>query len=380
VYGRQFILVAGYAPQEFRTRRIADLERRSRGGLLSDVDARNMSHALVMQDAREALDPHGQNVGDAFPLGDVFINATSRQEAEMMVRRFINALFGSNEVTPTHDEYGMYMAKSASLRSSDLSRQVGSAIFCDSGEVISLGCNEVPKAGGGTYWTGDSPDARDFVAGHDPNELQKIEILVDLLDRLKKGSHLSAALLEIEDPHEVAKRLLEDKTISSLSESRIMDLLEFGRIIHSEMSALCDAARKGIPVQGGRLYCTTFPCHLCAKQIVAAGISEVVFLEPYPKRYATELHRDSIVVDPMEKTEKVVFRPFIGISPYLYRDLFKKGKRKYSGGLAQKWNLGVRRPMIEVYFPSYFRAEAAVVSQMRDKLEAMIFQPGQHEG
>ena len=143
-----------------------------------------------------------------------------------------------------------------------------------------------------------------------------------------------------------------------------MDLLEFGRIIHSEMSALCDAARKGLSVQNATLYCTTFPCHLCAKQIVAAGIKEVVFLEPYPKSYATELHRDSIVVDPEGETAKVIFRPFIGIAPYRYRDLFEKGKRKYSGGSAQKWHQDVRRPMIEVYFPSYFRAEAAVVGQM----------------
>ena len=185
VYGRQFILVAAYAPQEMRTRRISEQERRSRGGLLSEVDAQNSAHDLVVQDAKESLDPHGQNVGDAFPLGDVFIDATSREAADKGVRRFINALFGSNEVTPSHDEYGMYMAKCASLRSSDLSRQVGSAIFRKSGEVITLGCNEVPKAGGGTYWFGDPSDARDFVAGHDPNELQKIEILVDILDRLK---------------------------------------------------------------------------------------------------------------------------------------------------------------------------------------------------
>src|SRR5207302_6230532 len=124
-----FVLVAAYAPQELRTRRIADLERRSRGGLLSEVDARNLSHALVMQDAKETLDPHGQNVGDAFPLGDVFIDATSRQTAEAMTRRFMNALFGSNEASPTHDDYGVYMAKSATLRWYDLCRPFGSAIF-----------------------------------------------------------------------------------------------------------------------------------------------------------------------------------------------------------------------------------------------------------
>ena len=371
VYGRQFILIAAYAPQELRARRIADLEKRSRGGLISDVDARNISYELVMQDAKEVLDPHGQNVGDAFPLGDVFIDATSRTKAEPMIRRFINALFGSNEVTPTHDEYGMYVAKSASLRSSDLSRQVGSAIFGQSGEVVTMGCNEVPKAGGGTYWTGDNQDARDIITGHDPNEAQKIQILVDLIDRLNKGGHLSNELAELGDPHEIARYLLQEDANSSISEARVMDILEFGRIIHAEMSALCDAARKGLSVRGGVLYCTTFPCHICAKHIVAAGIKEVVFLEPYPKSYATELHGDSIAVDPIEETKKVIFRPFIGISPYRYRDLFEKGRRKYSGGVAQRWNLGIKRPMIEIYFPSYFKAETAVVSQMSNKLEAM---------
>jgi cytidine deaminase len=328
-----------------------------------------------MQDAKETLDPHGQNVGDAFPLGDVFIDASSRQNAEIMIRRFINALFGSNEITPTHDEYGMYMAKAASLRSSDLSRQVGAAIFRKSGEVIALGCNEVPKAGGGTYWTGDDPDGRDFVAGHDPNEAQKVEILVDLLDRLKKGGHLSEALARLEDTYEIGKQLLDEG--GSVTESRIMDIIEFGRIIHAEMSALSDAARTGLSVKEATLYCTTFPCHICAKHLVAAGITQVIFLEPYPKSYAAELHQDSIVVDPAERTEKVIFRPFIGISPYRYRDLFEKRKRKYPSGLAQRWNLGVRRPMIEVYFPSYFKAETAVVSQLSDKLEAMVAAEGQ---
>jgi hypothetical protein len=55
------------------------------------------------------------------------------ETAPKMTRRFIHLLFGNNQITPTHDGYGMYIAKSASLRSSDLSRQVGAAIFRRSG-------------------------------------------------------------------------------------------------------------------------------------------------------------------------------------------------------------------------------------------------------
>lgn len=371
VYGRQFVLVSAYTPQQARAKRIEENERQSRGGLISDIDARRLAHDLVAQDAKEILDKHGQNLRDAFPLGDVFIDASTREKCELMTRRFVHLLFGNNQITPTHDEYGMYIAKSASLRSSDLSRQVGAAIFRRSGEVVTIGCNEVPKAGGGTYWSGDLPDERDFVQGHDPNERKKVELLVDLIDRLKKGEHLSSSLMKAEDAYAISKALLSDDADHSVGKSKAMDLIEFGRIIHAEMSAICDASRKGTSVEGATLYATVFPCHLCAKHIVAAGIRRVVYLEPYPKSYAEELHGDSIAVDSPEPTDKVMFEAFIGVSPYRYRFLFEKGRRKYSGGIAEKWADGAMRPVIELYYPSYFRAETHIVAQLNRELDEL---------
>jgi hypothetical protein len=128
VYGRQFIQISIYAPQKYRIERIAADERASRGGLIDEVDAQSEAHKLVLQDDKEELDKptkdHGQNVQDAFPLGDVFVNVVDRTSCKDTLERFIAALFGSNEITPTHDEYGMYIAKSAALRSAALSRQV----------------------------------------------------------------------------------------------------------------------------------------------------------------------------------------------------------------------------------------------------------------
>ena len=164
-----------------------------------------------------------------------------------------------------------------------------------------MGCNEVPKAGGGTYWSGDPRDERDFVQGHDPNERKKIELLVDLIDRLKKGQHLSGPLMKIHSSYEISEALLNDDSDHSIRASKAMDLLEFGRIIRAEMSAICDASRKGVAIKGATLYCTTFPCHICAKHIVASGIERVVYLEPYPKSYAAELHGDFIEVDPQSR-------------------------------------------------------------------------------
>ena len=39
----------------------------------------------------------------------------------------------------------------------------------------SIGSNEVPKAGGGTYWSDGDVDDRDFVRQHDSNEQRKNE-------------------------------------------------------------------------------------------------------------------------------------------------------------------------------------------------------------
>jgi cytidine deaminase len=166
----------------------------------------------------------------------------------------------------------------------------------------------------------------------------------------------------------IGRKLLDESP--DVKDSKLMDIIEFGRIIHAEMSAICDAARRGVSIANATLYCTTFPCHLCAKHIVASGISRVVYIEPYPKSYAEKLHADSIEVEGADGVQKVSFEPFLGVSPYRYRDLFEKGKRKYKG-VAEPWPEGGKRPMIEVYFPAYFGGESRVAVELKRKLSKL---------
>lgn len=49
------------------------------------------------------------------------------------------------------------------------------------------------------------------------------------------------------------------------------------RAIHSEVQAICNCAKNGIPTEGATIYVTRYPCESCARQIVAAGISKVVY-------------------------------------------------------------------------------------------------------
>ncbi len=48
------------------------------------------------------------------------------------------------------------------------------------------------------------------------------------------------------------------------------------RTIHAEQNALCQAAKRGVSVDGGTLYCKLAPCRTCAMLLIAAGIKRVV--------------------------------------------------------------------------------------------------------
>jgi tRNA(Arg) A34 adenosine deaminase TadA len=147
-----------------------------------------------------------------------------------------------------------------------------------------------------------------------------------------------------------------------------MDALEYGRIVHAEMSALADAARLGRSVVDGTLFCTTFPCHLCAKQIIAAGIAKVVFLEPYPKSLASDLHADAICVEGGDRGHyqaypSVNFEHFCGVTPRRYREIFERGKRKndHDGSFVEYMN-SEPSPIVDIKYPFYHQLEEFVTA------------------
>ena len=53
------------------------------------------------------------------------------------------------------------------------------------------------------------------------------------------------------------------------------------RTAHAEQNAICEAARMGISLNGGTLYCKMTPCYTCAKMIINCGIKKVVCVNDY---------------------------------------------------------------------------------------------------
>lgn len=363
VYGKAFTLISVYSP------RAARVQHMTRKFSVVDVGQRNpeeLAVELINRDyAEEGGKKFGQSVGETFPLADYFLTTESKAAVGENVRRLIRLTFGDPYISPTRDEQGMFFAQASALRSLDLSRQVGAAIVSKDGDLLSTGCNEVPKFGGGLYWGEDPSCVRDVELGHDSNALVKREIVEDVFSRLRKAGWLSEPAKSKSDSTLTDESLLEGDAF--IRNSKIFDVIEFGRAVHAEMAAITQAARNGISLAGKRLFCTTFPCHICARHIVSSGISEVLFIEPYEKSRVRDLYSDSISVESPEFSSKNAnFRAFSGVAPRRYMEFFQMASaRKNKEGRILESDEIAQNPRIKRFVLTYLALEDIIISQTR---------------
>src|SRR6266571_3645208 len=87
----------------------------------------NANEVITIDEKQD--DDLGQNTRDTYPKADFFANL-GVPLGHVEVHRFVDLLFGHPFFSPKPDEYAMYQASAASLRSSDDNRQVGAVIVC----------------------------------------------------------------------------------------------------------------------------------------------------------------------------------------------------------------------------------------------------------
>ena len=332
IYGRAFALIGIVCDEEDRLGRLSKKFRNA---------GRDDAWSFMKRDEK-AREKHGQRVGEAFHLADYFLDNTVQRylsdekktpnpdwDIPEQLRRLVRIIAHSDVMRPTTAETAMHMAFAAKLRSACLSRQVGAALVDRNGRIIATGANEVPRAGGGVYGEQFDEEPHDGRCAFRPlgdqekpycsNNREQSEIIEDLIREIPE-------LAAITDPER------RDRLVAILRGTRIGGLLEFSRAVHAEMDALLAAARLGISTLGTRLFVTTFPCHYCARHLVGAGVDEVQYIEPYPKSRALKLHDDAITKTalgwkPMAQGgPRVLFRPFTGVAPRLYRRAFLKDR------------------------------------------------------
>lgn len=322
VYGDRFLLVGVSQSESGRRERLRNelldqIPGESAAEISSQIDI------LIARDDLDASNPMGQRVREAFGRSDYFIDADGG--IETAVSRFVGLLFGEPFLTPTKEEFSMHLAFGASLRSADPGRQVGAVVASDSGEIIAIGVNEVPKYGGGEYWAGETVDHREFKNGHDFNKRIMQRAVGELLDVLANADHLSDKLLSMDTAGRIS-HIRDQPGGREFMKSRIMSLIEFGRVVHAEMSAITQAARSTASVKGATLYATTFPCHMCMKLIISSGIERVVYVDPYSKSLAFDMYPEVLDVAG-GPGKKLSIEPFQGVSQRRYVELFSAVNR-----------------------------------------------------
>lgn len=136
---------------------------------------------------------------------------------------------------PSNDEYFMSMAKLVATRSTCIRRQVGAVVVKEK-RVLSTGYNGAPKGS---------------------RHCEELGCIREILDVPSGTRH------------------------------------ELCRGVHAEQNAVVQAAYFGVSVKDASIYTTTYPCSMCAKIIINAGITEIVYGEGYPDDLSKDLLEES---------------------------------------------------------------------------------------
>jgi deoxycytidylate deaminase len=376
VYRRLFYLIGVMSIEADRQSRLSD----------EGLDAHTVAD-VAKRDRKESED-HGQQLEKAFKQADYFIHHPLGDRdlvVSAQLKRFIDIIHGHNAATPTRHEHAMYLAHSTGLKSACLSRQVGASIADKSGRIIAVGANDVPQYGGGLYGNESLTDDRCMHKGYCENDAQKKKRRTNIENTVRAMIRSVAKNPEMD----IDSNVVEDLIAHVYTESGVPDLIEFSRAVHAEMDALISLARDGGgSTVGGNLYTTTFPCHNCARHIIAAGLDRVYYIEPYEKSLATEAHSDAIVVldhDYAEATDpetasaergraafgrKVKFIHFSGVAPRLYPEVFQRpAGRKDNAGVFSQYAFDQSSPpekIVREYLDSYRQFEIKVMDMFVD--------------
>jgi dCMP deaminase len=68
---------------------------------------------------------------------------------------------------------------------------------------------------------------------------------------------------------------------------------ELCRGLHAEQNAILQAAYHGVSIRGSLLFCTNFPCIICSKMLINAGIQGIYYLEGYPDALSEEILKEA---------------------------------------------------------------------------------------
>jgi deoxycytidylate deaminase len=163
--------------------------------------------------------------------------------------------------------------------------------------VIATGCNNVPIT--------ETPCGEEF-------KDQKIKCYREIVKKeyLDDSKYCRSCGIKLKDGFLCDKCKMDNSKLPS-------KLLDLCRAVHAEETAILQAAKLGsISLEGAKLYSSTFPCMLCCKAIINAGIRNVVYLESY-------LMERSLALKMFRKC-KVGVTKYEGVTSLAFNRIFKR--------------------------------------------------------
>lgn len=222
---RDFYLIGVTASDDILVKRI--LKRKRKG----DLKTRKAILEKLEVESGKGQPEKGLQIAKCLDQADfLIINEGTLSDLKKKVEHFLGLLGGTQR--PTFDEIFMEIAYTWSKRATCLRRKVGAVIAKDK-QQLTAGYNGAPRG---------LPHCADLGGC--------------LREKLKVPSG---------QRHEIC------------------------RGTHAEQNVLTQAAKFGIDISGGTLYCNTHPCVICTKMIINAGIERVVYDFDYDDPLSKEI-------------------------------------------------------------------------------------------
>lgn len=299
-----FFLIALWCPQSERWKRIQSEYDGSQTDFLADDDRDKDEELQYGQQVQLCVDN-----ADIVVSNEVFHNSKPGAIATLKTKisEYLSLLEGSKLRTPTQAEAAMAVAYTYSLRSLCIKRQVGAVIADTNGTVISVGYNENPEPVAPCIKQFNGCYKDDWMHQHLELQLQKNG------SKCYKCQEIISSIAAIGASYKCPQ--CKTSFVRMYAPDRGMSRCT---AIHAENMAIMNAAGRNL--NGTILYTTTFPCSQCARQIVYAGIKEVVYVEPYPdpdsNRFLTEFSNRRV-------------RLFEGVKARAYEKVFSRVREQH---------------------------------------------------
>ncbi|EKS6393813.1 deoxycytidylate deaminase, partial [Enterobacter hormaechei] len=301
-----FHLISINAPDEHRTNYLRKLHKFS-SDQIEEIDA--VESGKGDNSYKHLTNP---NVTKCIELSDIHIfNPKNEFDNDNILKAqlawYVALMKHPGLITPTAMERVMQVAYTVKLNSGCISRQVGAVVTDDDNSIKAVGWNDVAngqipcsmRSLDGLMYDFDEKIYSHYERNNSSFRNQaKGKLLtfrmIDSAGDVYRGRNLSYCFKDIHNSLDKDKKGNQVHT----------------RALHAEENAFLQLAKYGgVGIQGGKLYTTASPCELCAKKAYQLGMSEIIFIDPYPG-----IAQDHIINIGSKSPELIQFRGAIGKS------------------------------------------------------------------